>query len=119
MGAGGPRARQSLLGAAPQVQLLGAAQGTCEGDTGTTGATGAASGPLGLLIVAVFAMLEPGDTLATMTSNTTVTEPLAGTLMFDTVTMPLSLSPLGAGENALLDPAGMATNPPKLTFAGM
>src|SRR5688572_22402425 len=92
---------------------------TCDGDTGTTGATGAASGPLGLLTVAVLAMFEPGETLATMTSNTTVTEPLAGTLMFDTVTMPLSLSPLGAGENALLEPAGMDTNPPKVTFAGM
>src|SRR5688572_27115106 len=91
----------------------------CDGDTCTVGALGAASGPFGLLTVAVFAMFEPGETFATITSKTTVTAPPAGTLMLDTVSTPLSLSPLGAAENELLAPAGMDTKPAKVTFAGM
>jgi hypothetical protein len=34
---------------------------------------------------------------------------LAGTVMLDTVRMPVSLSPLGAGEKLLVAPAGKDT----------
>ncbi len=85
----------------------------------TAGAAGLFSGPFGLLRVAVLLMMVPGSVPATtVTSNTTVTELLAGTVMPDTLTMPLSLAPAGGGVNELVAPAGMETKPPKVDVVG-
>ena len=64
-------------------------------------------------------MLVPGSVPATtVTSNTTVTELLAGTLMAVTLTMPLPFAPAGAAVNEGVAPAGTDTKPPKVTSSG-
>jgi len=73
--------------------------GISDGFTVICGAAGLFSGPLGLLTVAVLLMNSPGAVPAiTVTSNTTFTELLAGTVMPDTVIMPLLTGgPAGGG----------------------
>ena len=93
--------------------------GTNDGNTVTGRADGVASGPLGLVTVAWLLINAPGDTLSTVTSNTTVRVLLAGTVMPVTVSSPLLLSPAGAGVKALLAPAGIDTTLAKVVFAGM
>ncbi len=96
------------------------ALGISDGFTTTVGAAGLFSGPLRLSSVAVLLILVPGSVPGTtVTSNTTVTELLAGTEMLLTLTMPLALAPEGGAENRPTAPAGSDTKPPKVTSSGM
>ena len=73
--------------------------GISEGFTTSWARPGCSPAPFGLLSVAVLLMFVPGSVPATtVTSNTTVTELLAGTVMPETFTMPLPLAPAGAAR---------------------
>ena len=91
-----------------QVDELGAGRSESTTDSPRScGAAGLFSGPLGLLMTARVVDLAPGSVpVVTVTSNTTVSELLAGTVMPDTVTMPLLLRRRAAAVNELVAPGG-------------
>jgi hypothetical protein len=71
-------------------------------------------------MTAVLSMVSPGAVPAvTVTSKTTVREPLAGTVMPDTVIWPLLLVPAGGAANVLVAPTGIDTKPPNVVLSGM
>src|SRR5690606_23833175 len=82
----------------------------CDCSTTTVGATGLPDGPPGLVMAAVLSMVAPGATLATVTSNTTCTLELAGTVM------PLTESWVALDASTL--PGGRLTTVRLVVFAG-
>ncbi len=83
-------------------------------------AAGVAPGPNVLMTVAVLSMVAPGGVPpATLTSNTTVTVPFAGTVMLETSRNPVPSAPVPAPVELFTAPAGKVTTLKELTLAGM